>query len=141
MCVGLLSSTITKAVSTATMTCGKQGGRDKIRPLPAHPKSAPSKLPHAEDGGGDVEPEIEQEDDGGVEAEVGDEAADELGGIVAGNLARSDRLVAVRADAVFDCDECPAVRAHAAWIHQHHHTMYGGRTRQSGRSLVQSEFS
>ena len=85
--------------------------------------------PHAEDNGGDVEAEIEQQDDRGIEAEVRDEAADQLGGIVARNLARRDRLVAIGADAVFDCDKCPAMRAHAARIHQHHHTMYAEETR------------
>ena len=46
--------------------------------------------------------------------------------------ARRDRLVAVRADAIFDGDEGPAMRAHPARIHQHHHTLYAAADPENG---------
>src|SRR5207302_9086951 len=58
-----------------------------------------------------------------IEPEVRDQAAQHLYALLAPRGGRGYRLITVGADLVFDRYESPAMRAHAARIHQHHHTL------------------
>src|SRR3954467_7540226 len=70
------------------------------------------------ESGRDVQAEVDQKEDSGRETRVRDESAHQVGRTAATvDRARSHRRVAIGTHLVVRGDECPAMRAHSAFIH------------------------